>query len=79
MAIRASKLYGLDIYDSDGRYLGKVNDLILNLETGEVVRLTTEPLKANITKEELPKLLKRKSVMYKRVKAVRDILIVGKE
>ncbi len=79
MTIRASKMYGLDIYDASGKYLGKVNDLILNLETGEVVRITTEPLRASLTKEELPKILKQKSILYKRVKAVRDIVIVGKE
>jgi len=78
MSIRASKLYGLDIYDGEGQYLGKVHDLILNMETGEVVRVTTEPLKANLSKEDLPKVLQRKSVLYKRVRAVSDIMIVGR-
>lgn len=78
MAIRASKLYGLDIYDTDGGYIGKASDLILNLEKGEVVRLTTEPLKSSLTKEELPEIIQKKSVLYRRVTSVKDILIVGK-
>ena len=78
MAIRASKMYGLDIYDDNGAYLGKTHDLILNLETGELVRVTTEPLKSVLSKEELPKMLQQKSIMYKRIKSVRDIIIVGK-
>ena len=76
--MRASRLYGLDIYDADGGYIGKVNDLIINLEKGEIVRVTTEPLRANLTKDELPEILQKKSVLYKRVSSAKDILIVNK-
>jgi len=78
MGIRASKLYGLDIYDTDGGYVGKASDLIINLEKGEVVRITTEPLKSSLTKEDLPEIIQKKSVLYRRVTSAKDILIVGK-
>ena len=78
MGIRASKLYGLDIYDTDGGYVGKASDLIINLEKGEVVRITTEPLRSSLTKEDLPEIIQKKSVLYRRVTSAKDILIVGK-
>ncbi len=77
MVMNLSELYGMDIYTEDARYLGKVNDVIINLETGKIVRLTTEPLKA-VSKEEAKKILKEKSVLYKYVKSVGDIVLVGK-
>ncbi len=72
-----SELYGMDIYTEDARYLGKVNDVIINLETGKIVRLTTEPLRA-VSKDAAKKILKEKSVLYKYVKSVGDIVLVGK-
>ena len=71
-------MYGLDIYQENGGYIGKAQDLILNLEAGELVRITTEPLNTMMTREDLPKILQHKSVMFKRVKSVGDIIIVGK-
>ena len=76
--IKASRLYGLDIYDSNGGHLGKVHDLVLNLEAGEVVRLTTEPLHSRLSKEKIPEIIQNKSILYKRVNSARDILIVNR-
>lgn len=71
-----SELYGIDIYGENARYVGKVNDIILNLETGKLVRLTTEPLRS-VSKEKAKSVLKEKSVLYKNVAAVGDIVILG--
>jgi sporulation protein YlmC with PRC-barrel domain len=71
-----SELYGLDIYGENARYVGKVNDVILNLETGKIVRLTTEPLRS-VSKEKAKEVLKEKSVLYRSVAAVGDIVILG--
>lgn len=71
-----SELYGIDIYDENARYVGKVNDIILNLESGKIVRLTTEPLRS-VSKEKAKEVLKEKSVLYKNVSAVGDIVILG--
>ena len=75
MTIKLSQLYGMSIYRDDATYIGKVQDIILNLETGEVVRLITQPLKS-IDKESAKKILREKSVLYKNVKSVKDIIIV---
>ncbi len=75
--MHVSELYGLDIYNDEARYVGKVNDVILNLESGKIVRLTTEPLRA-VSKERAKAVLKDKSVLFKNVMAVGDIVIVGK-
>ena len=66
----------MDIYTGNANHIGKVNDIILNLETGDVVRITTEPLK-NITKESTRTMLQKNSVLFKRVKSIRDIMIVS--
>ncbi len=79
MAIRLSKLYGMNIYDGNAVFVGKVYDIILDLEKGEVVRITTEPLKnMSASKEELSKMLQKKSIMFKRVKSLKDIIVVGR-
>lgn len=78
LAMRMSKLYGMDIYTDSGAYLGKAYDIIVDLESGEVVRLTLEPLKS-VQKAQIKELLKFKSIMYKSIKSVRDILIVSSE
>ena len=44
MSIKASKYYGMDIYTDGGKFLGRVQDLVIDMENGEVVRLTMEPL-----------------------------------
>ena len=79
MSVRVSKIYGLNIYDDKGALLGKAYDLILNIEKGEVVRITTEPLKSmGKSKEEMTKILQKKSILFKRVKSIGDIVVVGK-
>ena len=75
--IHISELYGIDIYGDDGKYVGKVNDVILNLEKGKIVRITTEPLRF-VSKTKAKSVLKEKSILYKNVRTVGDILIVGK-
>ena len=73
-----SDLYGLDIYDAgSGKYVGKVNDVILNLETGNIVRLTTEPLRA-VSKQQAKVVLRDKSILYKNVVTVGDVVLVSR-
>lgn len=77
MTVRLSKVYGMDIFSNDAGFIGKVADVILDMERGEVVRVTTEALK-NITREDATKILKEKSILYKRVTSLGDIMIVGR-
>lgn len=79
MTVRISKIYGLNIFDDNGLLLGKAFDLILNLEKGEVVRITTEPLKSiSGSKEELTKLLQQKSILFRRVRSIKDIIVAAR-
>lgn len=76
MVVRLSKLYGKDIYTDAGKYLGKVQDLILDFERGEVARIVMEPLQG-ADKEEAKRILKEKSVLYKNVRSVEDVVVVS--
>ncbi len=76
MAVRLSQLIGLDVYSDNAQYIGKVFDVIIDLEKGDVVRLTLEPIRAS-TKEEARRIFKEKTVLYKSVKAVERIIIIS--
>lgn len=76
MTVRLSKLFGMDIYTHDAEYKGKVFDVIINLEKGRLETITTEALKAR-SKQEAKKIISEKSIPYKNVKAVKDIVLVG--
>jgi len=76
MSIRLSKLFGMDVYDSEAGYKGKVYDIIINLEKGKLETITTEPLKVK-TKADAKKILNDKSIPYRNVKSAKDILIVS--
>jgi len=67
----------MDIYSDAGKYLGRVIDLILDLEKGEVIRVTMQPL-TTVSREEARKILREASVLYKNVKSVEDVVVVTK-
>lgn len=77
MVVKLSKIYGLDIYTDGGRFLGRVNDIIIDLEKGEAVRLTMEPLNFLVSKEEAMRILKEKSILYRSVRSVDDVIVVS--
>jgi sporulation protein YlmC with PRC-barrel domain len=74
--LRLSELFGRDIYTDIGDYKGKVYDIVVNLETGKLETITTEPLKVK-TKQQAKKIITEKSIPYKNVLAVKDIIIVA--
>lgn len=76
MSMRLSRIYGMDIYTDGGKFFGRVQDVIVDLEKGEVVRLTTEPL-TSITRDEAKRILREKSLLYKSVKSVEDVVVVS--
>ncbi|MFA6035817.1 MAG: PRC-barrel domain-containing protein [Candidatus Micrarchaeia archaeon] len=78
MTVRMSRLYGMDIYNDEGKFLGKVQEVVVDLEKGEVVRILTEPL-ASISREDAKRILREKSVLYKYVKSVEDVVMVAKQ
>lgn len=74
--MKISQLVGMDIYTDAAKYVGKVYDVIIDLQKGDVVRLTTEPIRVS-SKEEAKQIFKEKTVLYKSVKAVDKIIIVS--
>lgn len=78
MTVRVSRIYGMDIYNDEGKFMGKVQEVIIDLEKGEVVRILTEPL-SSMSREDAKRILKEKSVLYKYVKSVEDVVMVAKQ
>ena len=76
MSVKLSRLYGMDIYSDGGKYLGRAQDLILDLEKGEILRITLEPL-SSVTREDAKKILRERSILYKNVKSVEDVIMVS--
>jgi sporulation protein YlmC with PRC-barrel domain len=77
MSMRMSKLYGMDIFSDGGKYLGKVFDIVVDVEKGDVVRLTLESIHA-ASREEAQRIIREKTILYKNVKSVEDVIVVTK-
>jgi sporulation protein YlmC with PRC-barrel domain len=76
MTARLSKLYGMDIFTDSGKFIGNAQDFIVDLESGEVSRILLEPIPSG--KEDAKKSLRDKSILYKNVKSVEDVIVVTK-
>ncbi|MDE1871387.1 MAG: PRC-barrel domain-containing protein [Candidatus Micrarchaeota archaeon] len=73
--MRISEIYSMDVYADNGQYLGEVQDAIVDLERGEVSRLLMEQWR-NIDKAEMRKSLQNKSVLFKNVRNIGDVVLV---
>ena len=78
MTMKVSQLLGMDVYTDKAQFVGKVFDAIIDLQSGEVSRLTLEPIKA-ISKDDAKRIFREKTILYKSVKAVERIIIVGNQ
>jgi sporulation protein YlmC with PRC-barrel domain len=76
MGIKVSKIYGMDIYTDSGKFLGRVQDVLIDLEQGKIIRLIMEPL-SSVSREEAKRILRERSVLYSSVKNVEDVVVVG--
>ena len=76
MTMKLSRMYGMDIFTDSGKFLGNAQEFIVDVEAGEVVRCLIEQLTPS--KDEARKALKEKSVLYKNVKSVEDVIVVTK-
>lgn len=75
MSVKISEMYGKPIFTGEGQKLGIVRDVIIDMEAGKAVRLTTEEMN-RLSREELKTTLKDKSVLYDRVTTVGDIVLL---
>ncbi len=77
MSIKISELYGTEIYTAKAKHLGKIEDIILNLQKGEIMRITLAPLKSGfLSKSKVEEILKENSIGYSDVEEVGDIVLV---
>jgi sporulation protein YlmC with PRC-barrel domain len=67
----------MDIFSDSGKYLGKVYDIIVDVEKGEVVRLTLESIHT-ASREDAQRIIKEKTVLYKNVRSLEDVIVVSK-
>ena len=79
MVKRVSQLYGLDIYTERAEYVGKVEDIILNLETGDIMRISLKSFNANtLPEDEVRKIITEASIGYNDVIKVGDVILCKK-
>ena len=76
MTTKLSRMYGMDIFTDSGKFLGNAQDFILDAESGEVSRVLIEQLPKG--KDDAKKALREKSILYKNVKSVEDVIVVTK-
>lgn len=74
--MRVSEIYSLDIYSDNGQYLGEVRDAIVDLEKGEVSRILMEEWK-NSNEDEVRKMLQQKSILFRNIKNIGDVVLVS--
>ncbi len=67
----------MDIFTDRGKFLGSAQDFILDLEAGEVSRILTETLPSS--KDDARQTLREKSILYKNVKSVEDVIVVTQQ
>lgn len=75
MSVKISEMYGKPIFTGEGQRIGTVRDVIIDMEDGKAVRLTTEEMN-RLSREELKTTLKDKSILYDRVMTVGDIVLL---
>jgi sporulation protein YlmC with PRC-barrel domain len=74
--VKVSEIYNMDIYSDSGQYLGEVKDAIVDLERGEVSRLLMEEWR-NATEEDIRRILQHKSVLFRNIKNISDVVLVS--
>ncbi|MCL5430219.1 MAG: PRC-barrel domain-containing protein [Candidatus Marsarchaeota archaeon] len=74
--MKLSDLYEMDIYSDGGQYLGEVHDAIIDLERAEVSRILMEEWR-NAEREEARRMLQQKSILFKNVKNIGDVVLVS--
>lgn len=72
---RLSELPGLDVYTDQAKYLGKIYDVIIDLQKGEVARLTLQPIESLSGMD--VNWIKGNTVAYKNVVSVADIIVTS--
>ncbi|MBN2251185.1 MAG: PRC-barrel domain-containing protein [Candidatus Altiarchaeota archaeon] len=76
MSKKVSELYGLDIYSTDGTRIGRVEDVLLNLDEGVVMSLYLQMLNAaKLDSGELKRIITEEGISYEGITSVGDIVL----
>ena len=79
MGKRLSEMYGLDIYTQNAERVGRVEDIVLNLEKGGVMKLCLKPLKGqSLQTEDIRQILQAESIGYDDISVIGEIILVEK-
>jgi sporulation protein YlmC with PRC-barrel domain len=76
MTTKLSRLYGMDIFSDAGKFIGNAQDFIVDFESGEVSRILLDQLP--VGKDDAKKALRERSILYKNVKSVEDVIVITK-
>jgi len=77
MSKRLSQIYGMDIFTEKAEYVGKVADIILNIENGEIMQLSLRQLRGREGMD-IRRALQEETIPYDEVLKVGDIIICKK-
>jgi sporulation protein YlmC with PRC-barrel domain len=66
----------MDIFTDSGKFIGNAQDFIVDFESGEVSRILLEQLP--LGKDDAKKALRERSILYKNVKSVEDVIVITK-
>ncbi len=72
---RLSELPGVDLYTDQAKYLGKAYDFIIDLQKGEIARVTLQPIESLMGMS--PQWIKQNTVAYRNIVSVGDIIVVS--
>jgi len=74
-----SEIYGKKIITSEGKILGDVKEIVLDIENGQVSHLLTTKLEQLARSSDVREALSKNSILYKRVKNVAESIIVSEK
>lgn len=79
MSKKLSYFYGLNIYTEKAEYVGRVEEVILDIKEGEVMWLSFKSLKhKTLLNEEIKQILREDTLPYTEILQVGDIVICKK-
>ncbi|RLI95064.1 MAG: hypothetical protein DRO92_02235 [Candidatus Altiarchaeales archaeon] len=80
MSKRLSELYGMDIFTEKAEHVGRVEDVIVNLEKGEIMQLSLRSFKPkSIAGLDVRKILQEESISFEEIVRIGDIIICKKD
>lgn len=73
MALYLSQMYGKEIVTYNGKKIGRVGDVVIESESGRIVKLALQTI---TNTSAAPEILKKHSINYEEVLEVGDVVIV---